>query len=199
MPSTVIPEKFEIATPHQVDPRTDQPDCSIAEVMCLPCSARGHPSFAKQSLGDRAVGFAGKVPVERAECEHQSAASRRREAIRRAGRSLGQGLPQTERSVSSGREILIEWDDCGRGRRSRSTGDQYDGSAVSRTADDPVFAIACGMQEHLRQRTDAARLAKFRGRGREKNDCRSKMRQPDRRGLVRALVRVEREIAVPSG
>jgi hypothetical protein len=70
---------------------------------------------------------------------------------------------------------------------------------VLRAADDPVFAIACGMQEYLGQRTDAARLAKIRGRGREKNDRRSKMREPDRKGLVRALVRIEREIAVPSG
>jgi hypothetical protein len=167
MPSTVITEKFEIAAAHQVEAGTDQPDRPVAEVMCLPGGARGHAAFPKQPLRNHAVGFAGKVPIERAD--------------------------------SSGREILIEGDDRGRGRRSRSTADEYDGSAVLRAADDPVFAIACGMQEHLRQGPDAARLAKFRGGGREKHDRRSKMRQPDRRGLVRALVRVEREIAVPSG
>jgi hypothetical protein len=194
-----VGEKFEIAAAHQVEAGTDQPDRPIAEVVCLPGSAGRHTTLPEQPSRNRAVGFAGKVPIERAESEHQSLAPRPREAIRRADRSLGQGLPQTERGVSSGREILIEGDDRGDGRRSRSTANKYDGSAVLGTADDPVLAIACGMQEHLRQRTDAARLAKFRGRGREKDDRRSKMWQPNRRSSVRAFVRVENETAVPSG
>jgi hypothetical protein len=45
-----------------------------------------------------------------------------------------------------------------------------------RTGDDPVFPIACRMQDYLRERSDAARLAKFRGCSREKNDRRCQMR-----------------------
>jgi hypothetical protein len=199
-PSTLVrAEKLKVATPHQVQPGTDQADGPVAEVVCLPGRAGGHTALPEQSLRNRAIGFAGEARIKRAEDEHQSLAPRRREASRRAERLPGQGLPQTKRSVSAGREILIEGDDRGRGSRSRSTANEYDRSTVSRTSDDPVLAIACGMHEYLRQRTDTAGPAKFRGRGREKNDCRSKMRQPNRRGLVRALVRVEREIAVPSG
>ena len=65
--------------------------------------------------------------------------------------------------------------------------------------EDRVLAIACGTLEYLRQRSDAARLAKSLGRGREKNDGRNKVWQPNWRGSVGALVRVEREIATPSG
>ena len=34
--TTVVAEKFEVATAHQVQSGTDQPDCPIAEIMCLP-------------------------------------------------------------------------------------------------------------------------------------------------------------------
>ena len=85
------------------------------------------------------------------------------------------------------------------GRRSRSTADEHDGSAVLRTADDPVLAIACGALEYWLELGDAARFTESLGRGREKNDRRSKMWQPNRRGSVCSLVWVEREIATPSG
>jgi len=146
-----------------------------------------------------AIGFAGEACIKRAEDEHQSPTPRRREAVGRADRSLGEGLPQTKRRVSAGREILIEGNEGGDGRRSRSTANEHDGSAVRRTAQDSVLPIACGLLEYLRQRTDAARLAETLGRGREKNDGSCKVWQPNWRGSVGALVRVEREIATPSG
>jgi hypothetical protein len=144
----VLGEKFEVATPHKVEPGTEQPDGPVAEVVCLPGRARRHTAFPKQPLRNRAIGFAGEACIKRAENEHQSLAPRRREAIRRADGSLGQAPPQTKRSVSSGWEILIEGNDRGRGRRSRSTANEYNRGAVSRTADDPVFAVACGTEEY---------------------------------------------------
>jgi hypothetical protein len=198
-PSAAVGEKFEVAAPHQVQPGTHQPDGPVAEVVCLPGRAGWHAALPEQPLRNCAIGFAGEMCIERAEDEHQSLAPRRREADRRADTSLGESLPEAKRSVSAGREIVIEGNDGGDGRRSRSTANEHDGSAVWRTAQDSVLPIACGLLEYLRQRTDAARLAETLGHGREKNDDRSKVWQPNWRGSVGALVRVEREIATPSG
>jgi hypothetical protein len=195
--SAVVAEKFEIATAHQVHSGADQPDCSIAEIMCLPGGAGWHAPFAKEPLRNRAIGFASEVCVERAKDERESAAPRRREAIRRAvARSLGDGLPQAKRSVSAGGEVLIERNDSRGGSRDRCAADEHDRSAILK---DEVLALACCALEYWRQRGDAARLAESLWRGREKNDRRSKMRQPSRGVSVGALVRIEREISNPNG
>jgi hypothetical protein len=124
-PSTLVrAEKLEVATPHQVQPGSDQPDCSVTEVVRLPGNAGWHAALPEQPLRNRAVGFAGEVCVERAEKQHKSPASRRREAIRQADRSLGYNLPQAKRCVSAGGKVLIERDDRGDGRRSRGSADE---------------------------------------------------------------------------
>ena len=64
--------------------------------------------------------------------------------------------------------------------------------------EDEILAIACGAPEQESKGRDAVGFTEFLGRGREKNDRRSKMRQPNRRGPVCALVRVERETSNPS-
>jgi hypothetical protein len=63
---------------------------------------------------------------------------------------------------------------------------------------DQVQAIACGILEYWREHGDVAHLGKSVGRGRKKNDRGGNMGQPNRRGSVRALVGVEREILNPS-
>ena len=63
---------------------------------------------------------------------------------------------------------------------------------------DQVLAVACDAPEYWRERGDAACLAEALRRGREKNDRRSKMWQPNRKNSVRALVWIEREISSPS-
>jgi hypothetical protein len=73
--TAVVAEKFEVATAHQLQPGTDQPNGSVAEVMCLPGRAGWHAPFAEQSLRNRAVGFAGEVRIERPEDESKSPAS----------------------------------------------------------------------------------------------------------------------------
>ena len=192
-------EEFEVAAPHQAKPGTDQPNGPVAKVVCLPGDAGRHTALPEQPFGNRAIRLAGEVCIKCAEDEHQSLAPRRSKCIRRGDVSLGQSLPEAMRSVSAGGETRIEGDDRCNRRRRCSTADEYDGSAVVRTADDFVFPIACRMQKYLPQRIDAAHFAKPRGRGREKNDRRSKMRQPNWQSSVRAFVRVEKETAVPSG
>jgi hypothetical protein len=68
-------EKLEVAAAHQIQPGTHQANCSVAEVMRLPRGARRHAAFAEYRLRNRAIGFAGKVCIERAEGERQSPAS----------------------------------------------------------------------------------------------------------------------------
>ena len=82
--SAVVAEKFEIASTHQVQSDTDQANCSITEIMCLPGGAGWHAAFAKEPLCNRAIGLAGKVSVERPQDERKSPASRRRGAVCRA-------------------------------------------------------------------------------------------------------------------
>ena len=79
MPATA--KKFEVATTHQVQAGTDQPDCSVPEVVCFPGGIRRHAAFAKQPLRNHAIGFAREVCIERAEDERKPPASRRREAV----------------------------------------------------------------------------------------------------------------------
>ena len=64
---------------------------------------------------------------------------------------------------------------------------------------DEVLALACCALEYWRQHGDAAGVAESLRRGREKNNRRSKMRQPSRGSSVGALVRIEREISNPNG
>ncbi len=80
-PLAATAKKFEVATTHQVQAGTDQPDCSVPEVVCFPGGIRRHAAFAKQPLRNHAIGFARKVCIERAEDERKSPASRRREAV----------------------------------------------------------------------------------------------------------------------
>ena len=154
-------------------------------------------AFAEQPLRNRAIGFAGEVCIERAKGERQSAASRRREVIGGAiNRLRSDGPPQTKRGVRTGGEMLIEWHD-GRSRCSgRGAGDEHNGSAI---LEDEILAIACGAPEQESKGRDAVGFTEFLGRGRKKNDSRSKMRQPNRRCSVRTLVWVERETSDPSG
>jgi hypothetical protein len=148
-------------------------------------------------LRDRAIGFVGEVRVECAQHERESPTPRRRETLRRAReRSFADGLPQPECRISAGGEVLIERDDGRDGCRGCGAADQDDRNAVLK---DQVLAVACGAPEYWRKRGDAARFAESLWRGREKNDRRSNMRQPNRRGSVCALVRIEREISSPSG
>jgi hypothetical protein len=112
-PSTLVrAEKLEVATPHQVQPGSDQPDCSVTEVVRLPGNAGWHAALPEQPLRNRAVGFAGEVCVGRAEKQHKSPASR--EAIRQADR-LGYNLPQAKRCVSADGKVLIERDTAATG------------------------------------------------------------------------------------
>ena len=87
---------------------------------------------------------------------------------------------------------MIERDDRGDGRRSRGTADEYDGEPMFGFPKDEVLAVACAAPENWRELADAARLAECLWRGREKNNGRSKMWQPNRSSSVRALVRVEK-------
>ena len=112
-----------------------------------------------------------------------------------ADRSLGYCLPQAKRSVGAGREVVIERNDSGCGCRRRSTADEDDWSAILK---DQVKAVAGGVPEYWREHGYVVHLWKFLGRGREKNDRGGQMGQPNRRGSVRALVGVEREILNPS-
>ena len=68
-------KKFEVATTHQVQAGTDQPDCSVPEVVCFPGGIRRHAVFAKQPLRNHAIGFARKVCIKRAEDERKSPAA----------------------------------------------------------------------------------------------------------------------------
>jgi hypothetical protein len=171
--TTVMAEKLEVAAPHQVQPGTDQPDCSVAEVMCLPGSARGHAPFAEQSLRNRAIGFAGEVCIERAEDEHQSPASRRREVIGGAiSRLRNDGPPQAKRSISAGSKVLIERDEGRSGRSGRDAPDEYNAGAILKN---PILSIACGTLEYWLEPGNAARFTESLWRAREKNDRGSKM------------------------
>jgi hypothetical protein len=91
---------------------------------------------------------------------------------------------------------MIERDDGRGGCTGCGAADEDNRNAVLK---DQVLAVACGALEYWRERGDAARVAESLWRGREQDDRRSKLRQPYRRGSVRTLVRIEREIANPSG
>jgi hypothetical protein len=197
-PSTVArAEKLEVATPHQVQPGSDQPDCAVAEVMCLPGSTGWQAPFAVQPLRNRAIGFAGEVCIERAEDKYQSPAARRREVIGGAiNRLRNDGPPQAKRSISAGGKVLIERDDSRSGCSGRDAADEYNASAILKNQ---ILAIACGALEYWLELGDAGRFMESLWRGRKKNGRRSKMWQPNRRGAVCSLVWVEREIATPSG
>ena len=139
----------------------------------------------------------GEVTVECAQHERESPSPRRRETLRRAReRSFADGLPQLERRLSAGGEVLVERDDGRGGCCDRGAADQDERGAVLK---DQVLAVACGAPEYWRERGDAARLAESLWRGREQNDRRCKMRQPNRRSSAPTLVRIEREISSPSG
>jgi hypothetical protein len=196
-PPSGLAEKLEVAAAHQVQPASDQPNCAVAEVMCLPGSTGWHAPFAEQPLRNRAVGFAGEVCIERTEDKHQSAPSRRREIIGGAINRLRRDrLPQAKRSISAGGKVLIERDDGRSGRSGRDAADEYNGSAILKNQ---ILSIACGALEYWLELGDAARFTESLWRGREKNGRRSKMWQPNPRGAVCTLVWVEREIATPSG
>jgi hypothetical protein len=116
---------------------------------CLPRNARRHTTRPEEPPRNRSIGFVGEACIKRAEDEHQSLTPRGREAIRRASRAIGQSLPEAARSISARGKIRVEGDDrCDR-RLRRSTANEYDGCAVVRTGDDPVFSIACRMQDYL--------------------------------------------------
>ena len=74
-------------------------------------------------------------------------------------RSLGYRLPQAQRSIRTGREVMIERDDRGDGRRSRGPADEYDGEPMFGFPKDEVLAVACAAPENWPERADAARLA----------------------------------------
>jgi hypothetical protein len=105
-------------------------------------------------------------------------------------------LPQAKRSVRTGWKIPIEWDDGSSRRGGRGTFDEYNGRAILKNQ---ILAVTCRASKHEREGRNAARFTEFVRRGRESNDRRSKMRQPNRRCSVRPLVWVEREISDPSG
>jgi hypothetical protein len=77
-PPAVVGEKFEVTTPHQVEPGTDQPDGAVAEVVCLPRNARRHPARPEEPSRNRSIGFVGEACIKRAEDEHQSLTPRGR-------------------------------------------------------------------------------------------------------------------------
>lgn len=104
-------------------------------------------------------------------------------------------LPQAKRSVGAGREVAIERNDSCCGCRRRCTADEDDWGALLK---DQVKAVAGGILEYWRGYGDVARLGKFLGRGREKNDRGGNMGQSYRRGSVRAFVGLEREILNPT-
>ena len=111
-------------------------------------------------------------------------------------RALVDGVPQLKCSVSARREVLIERDDGCERCSCRGTADEDDRNTVLKYQ---ILAVACGALKNWRNRGDVARLAKRLWRGGEKNDRRSKVRQPNRGGLVCTLVRIERGISSPSG
>jgi len=66
------------------------------------------------------------------------------------------------------------------------------------SGDDQIVAVACATLEYSCQEADVVSRAEFLRRGREGNDGRVKMREPDGRSSVSTLIRIERGISSPS-
>ena len=104
--------------------------------------------------------------------------------------SRGDGTARVARIVSrnahcdaSGATVTLY--DCRSRCSGRGTGDESNGSAIFK---DEMLAVACSAPEQESMGRDAARFTEFLGGGREKNDRRSKVRQPNRRCSVRPPV-----------
>jgi tripartite-type tricarboxylate transporter receptor subunit TctC len=68
-------------------------------------------------------------------------------------------------------------------RVGRGAADEDDGKAIlGAAAEEQILAVACAALKHSLQAEGIARIAECLWRGREKNDRRSKMREPNRRG-----------------